>query len=215
MNPVEIEITLRAGKAQSFQCSEYGFKLHIPEGALPENLLESTIHVQVTLYGQYKFPEKSELVSSVYQISCPVKLVKPVMLEIQHCAVIKRPEQASCLTFVKSQDPHLIQFQPINGGQFSSYSSYATISLDSFSFFAVVLHYLTLGYYKLPSVDYYTMVYVTPSPRTTPTQKKWEIFCCIMKFLSSVLTVSCAKYCLTCIHTFSSFATHRKLRNTV
>ena len=67
-----------------------------------------------------------------------MELCKPVTLEIEHCAVFERPEQISYLTFVKSQNPHQIEFHPISGGQFSSYSSYATISLDSFSFFAVV-----------------------------------------------------------------------------
>ena len=185
--PAEMEITLRAGEAQSFECCEYGYKLHFPKGALPEHLLECKIHVRVFLSGQYKLLKHYELVSAVYQISCPVELCKPVTLEIEHCAVFERPEQISYLTFVKSQSPHQIEFHPISGGQFSSYSSYATISLDSFSFFAVVLHYLTLGYYELPSVDYYTKVYVTPSHN----QRKWEIFCCIMKQLSAVLTVSC------------------------
>ena len=127
---VEKKYTLRAGREENFDCSEYGLKLHIPSGALPEKHLECTIRVRVAPSGQYKLPEKATLVSAIYEVSCPVKLRKPVQLQMQHCAIIKKEEQMSCLTFVKAQNA---QFQPIEGGEFPSNSSYATISLENFS----------------------------------------------------------------------------------
>ena len=90
IDPGEKKCTLRAGKEESFDCSEYGFKLHVPNGALPETHSECTIRVQVNPYGQHKLPEKGTLVSALYEISCPVKLRKPVQLEMQHCAIIKK-----------------------------------------------------------------------------------------------------------------------------
>ena len=185
-----MEITLRAGEAQSFQCPRYGFKLHIPKQALPDKLSDCTILIRVNPSCQYKFPENTDLVSAIYQISCPVELTKPVILEIQHCAIIERPEQSSFLTFVRAEDSHQIQFQPLEGGEFSSFSSYAKISLEKFSIFSVILYYISLGYYKPPSIDYYTKVYVTPSPSITPTQRRFEVFCAVFRNLTAVLTVS-------------------------
>ena len=181
MSPAEIEITIRGDEALSFQCSRYGFKLHIPKGALPNNL---TIHVRVILSGQYEFPVNSELISAIYQISCPVRPTKPVILEIQHCAIIESSEQSSFLTFVRAEDSQNVKFHPIEGGQFSSYTSYAAISLENFSYFATILYYVSLGYYRLPPVDYYTEVYVTPL------RKKWEVYCILIKKLVAVMTVS-------------------------
>ena len=184
-----MEITLRAGEAQSFQCPRYGFKLHVPKQALPDKLSDCNILIRVNPSCQYKFPENTDLVSAIYQISCSVELTKPVILEIQHCAIIERPGQSSFLTFVRAEDSHQIQFQPIGGGEFSSFSSYAKISLKKFSILAVILYYVTLGYYQ---IDYYTKVYVTPSP--IPTQRKFEVFCVVLRNLSAVLTVSVKKF---------------------
>ena len=180
IDPGEKKCTLRAGKEESFDCSEYGFKLHVPNGALPETHSECTIRVQVNPYGQHKLPEKGTLVSALYEISCPVKLRKPVQLEMQHCAIIKKDEQKSSLTFVKAQNSH---FQPIEGGEFSLDSSYATISLESFSILAIILRYFS--YNTTPSIHCYTLVYVSPVQRN-----EWEIFCTIIKNLPHLITVS-------------------------
>ena len=111
-----MEITIRAGKAQSFEYNEYGYKLHFPKGALPEHLLECKINVRVIFSGQYEFPENSVPISAMYQITCPVELKEPVLLEIQHCAIIETPEQASFLSFVRAEDSHCqfpCQFNPV------------------------------------------------------------------------------------------------------
>ena len=145
-----MEITLRAGEAQSFQCPRYGFKLHIPKQALPDKLSDCTILIRVNPSCQYKFPENADLVSAIYQISCPVELTKPVIMEIQHCAIIERPEQSSFLAFVRAEDscsqlPY--QFKPINRGNFVVNSRYAAISLEKFSVYAIVRTVLS---YLLP-----------------------------------------------------------------
>ena len=200
---------IRTGEAKSVQCASHGFKLHFPKQTLPDELSDCTILVRVNPSCQYKLPENADLVSTIYQISCPVKLTKPVILEIQHCAIIERPEQSSFLTFVRAEDSHQIQFQPIEGGEFTSFSSYAKILLDKCSIFSLMLHYVSLGYYERPSIDYYTKVYVTPSPSITPTQRRLEVFCAVFRNLTAVLTVS--------VQLIRNLLSHfyRKLRDTV
>ena len=187
MDPFKITFKFKTGEAKSVRCASHGFKIHFPKQTLPDKLSDCTILIRVNPSCQYKLPENAVLVSAIYQISCPVKLTKPVILEIQHCTIIERPEQSSFLTFVRAEDSHQIQFQPIEGGEFSSSSSYAKISLEKFSILAVILYYVTLGCYP---IDYYTKVYVTPSPSVTPTQREYEVYCVILRCLSVDLTVS-------------------------
>ena len=185
----EILITLKASGAE-IDCTPYGFRLRVPPGALPENISECIISIQVRSASQYEFPDDSDLVSVVYKILSPVKFRKPVVLEIQHCALIKTAEQIPFLTFVRAEENI---FQPIAGGKFSITSSYATISVENFSSFAVILQnilsFITFGYYT-PQVDYRLIVYVTPTA-----QRKWEVFCIIAKNLNAILTVSLPQSC--------------------
>ena len=132
----QISITIRAGEAVSFQWKGYGLRLHVPEGALPPHLSESTLHIQASLCGQFEFPNSSELVSAVYWISCATMFSKPVTLELQHCAV----GQTSSLQFVRAQCTQKTlpyQFQPIDG-VFTCDSDYGSTSITHFSGIGIV-----------------------------------------------------------------------------
>ena len=191
-----MEITLRAGKAQSFECCEYGYKLHFPKGSLPEHLLECKIHVRVFLSGQYEFPENAVPISAMYQITCPVELKEPVLLEIQHCAIIETPEQASFLSFVRAEDSNgqlPYQFNPISGGVFPVNGDYAAISVEKFSLYSIIKSLVSfLSPWQSeedgPRLDYHFILYVTPI--SSKPRKSWEVICVLIKHNTTTLTVS-------------------------
>ena len=123
-------------QAQTFEWREYGFMLHVPEGSLPPEMTQTTVDVRVSLSGQFKFPEDSDLVSATYWLSCPHKFMKPLDVEFQHCAAITDPSHCSQLSFVitKCTQKELpYTFKELEGGTFSQHSSYGRISLTHFS----------------------------------------------------------------------------------
>ena len=66
----EEELVVR-NKAIKFHWKDHGFKLRVPENALPEGLPELSINIKASLAGQFKLPEGYELVSAVYWFSFP------------------------------------------------------------------------------------------------------------------------------------------------
>ena len=109
----------------------YGFKLHVPEDALPAEVSETRLDVQVSLSGHFQMPSDSRLISAVYWVSSPHKLMKPITVEIQHCATLTNDEQCSHLTFVHSmcsQEKLPYMFMEQDGGVFTPHSSYGILS---------------------------------------------------------------------------------------
>ena len=91
--------------------------------------------------GQFTFPEETELISAVYSISITKPLLKPVKLEIQHCAHLVTKDHTGYLSFVtaSSKQPVLpYQFQALKGGQFYPGNQYGSISLSHFCFFGII-----------------------------------------------------------------------------
>ena len=70
-----------------FEWEKYGFCLDFSKSNLPPSMGECRINIRVSLSGQFQLPEDSDLLSPVFWISAPCKFAKPVMLEIQHCAL--------------------------------------------------------------------------------------------------------------------------------
>ena len=115
-----------------------GFKLHIPEDALPPEVDECRVHVKASLSGQFQFPEGTELISGIYWIATPHKFTKPVTVEIQHCSA--RTEHPFSLTYVVakcSQEDLPYHFSILNGGVFAPSSRYGSINLTHFSGIAI------------------------------------------------------------------------------
>ena len=80
-------------------------------------------------------PPNCELVSAVYWVSSPHKFTKPVIVEIQHCAVLSSDEQCEELTFIHTvctQKELPYTFTEL-GGVFSHHNSYGSLSLSHFS----------------------------------------------------------------------------------
>ena len=126
--------------AQKFEWKGYGMKLTIPSHSLPSKVKSCTITVKVSLSGQYQFPERTELVSPVFWLSCEskCKFTKPLSLEIQHCALPENSHRLFVTQAVSKQNVLPYSFKYVYGGTFSRHSSYGVIELDSFSGVGVV-----------------------------------------------------------------------------
>ena len=124
----------------SFEWKEYGLKFHICEGSLPPDIGECSINIKASLSGQFQLPEDSDLLSPVMWIKAPCEFTKPVTLEIQHCALREDEAALSSLSFVSakcSQRDLPYRFRQVDGGVFTTHSSYGSIQLSHFSGFAV------------------------------------------------------------------------------
>lgn len=134
----ETSLTVTA-QSQKFQWAGYGIRLHIPSCALPVGLEQCRLHIKVAMSGHFAFPENASLVSAVYWLDSKprCKFSKSITVEIQHCA---KPTQCSRLSFVRAKCsqadlPYL--FKTLDGGVFTTSSTYGCITLDQFSGVAV------------------------------------------------------------------------------
>ena len=116
------------GKPQHFIWERFGFKMHLPENALPSNK-ECQVSVKASPSIAFQLPNHTELVSGLYLIHCPVE---QVCVEVQHCAT-----QYSTLAFVGAEfthvDPgrkHCYQFKILKGKLLSPNTEYESIQLD-------------------------------------------------------------------------------------
>ena len=124
------------GQAQGFEWIKYGFKMHIPENALPPKVEECEVHIKASLSGKFQFPDDTDVISAIYWISTPHKFVHPTTIEIQHCIQISSCEDSNDLALViaKCSQKNLpYQFKILEGGVFSPHGSYASLQLTHFS----------------------------------------------------------------------------------
>ncbi len=124
--------------AQLFEWEDYGLKLHISEGTLPEGLDKCTVSIKASVAGQYQFPEDIQLVSAIFLLRCePIcKFAKAITMEMEHCA---KSVNASKLSFVRafcSQETLPYIFKKI-GGHFSEDNCSGTVKLNGFSILGV------------------------------------------------------------------------------
>ena len=129
------------GKAQSYEWRRFGFRMHIPENALPPEVDECRVHVKVSLSGQYQFPEDTELVSGIYWIATPHKFAKAVTIEIQHCSNTEHPSSLTYIVAKCTQDVLPYHFSILSGGTFSPSSRYGSIDVTHFSGVAIASRY--------------------------------------------------------------------------
>ena len=126
--------------SQTFEWQRYGLKLHIPEGTVPAEHTECRVHIKAGFTGQFNIPDDLQLVSCVYWLSCPQKFVKPVTLEIEHCASLQDSSQSSTVQFIVakcSQAELPYQFRVLDKGTFLPKSYYGSIQVSQFSFFGI------------------------------------------------------------------------------
>ena len=119
-----------------FEWEGYGFKLHVQEGSLPSNIGECKINIRASFSGQFQLPKNLEILSPVFWISAPCNFTKPVTLEVQHCALSENETVLSNFCFVSakcSQKDLPYRFKQLDGGVFTTHSSYGSIQLSHFS----------------------------------------------------------------------------------
>ena len=135
------EITLKVvpGEPLNYYWKGHGLRLHIPADALDPSTPPLTMRIQASISGQFRLPDDMDLVSGVYWISFPARVLKqPVTVELQHCAHLEQTEQ-TYLSFVTSKcnQPLPYQFKPLPGGVFTTSSDHGTVQLYHFSGLAV------------------------------------------------------------------------------
>ena len=131
----EVEFTIPT-QGVSFEWKGFGLRLYVPEGSLPPGVGKCKINIRASLSGQFQLPEDSDLFSPVFWIFISRNFSKPVTLEIQHCALRGDETVLSDLSFVSakcSQRNLPYKFRQVDGGVFTTHSSYGSIQLSHFS----------------------------------------------------------------------------------
>ena len=196
----EAEITV-VDQGDSFEWKGYGLRIHVPKGSFTVSKRKCKINIQVSLTGQVKLPEDSDLLSPIFWIAAPCKFKKPVTLEIQHCALREDEAVLSDLSFVSakcSQKDLPYIFRQVDGGVFTQYSSYGSIQLSHFSGMAVTGR-------KNTSRSYCAHLYSTMKQ-----VYDWRYYLVIMQDTDAQITVSVCiilnlYYITVAIHNVSSF----------
>ena len=188
------------GKDQYFNTLEnIGFKMHIPDNALPAEVDECQVHVESSVRGQFQFPPETELISGVYWITSAHKFTKSVTIEIQHCA---KPEHLQHLTFVvakHTQENLPYEFTTLDGGVFPRGSEYGKIERTHFCGLAIAIkkNLIKLG---LKSVGYCGQLYyqssaiqssaIQSSAIQSSAIQSWDVHFVIVRNLKIYLKVS-------------------------
>ena len=132
---------VQGNSAQFLDWEQYGLRITVPEDTLSTKEI-IRITVRALVGGQFQLPEDTELISAVYVISISKPLLKPVKLEIQHCADLVTRDHTSYLSFATasiSQSTTLpYQFRLQEGGQFCPGDQYGSITLPHFCLEAIV-----------------------------------------------------------------------------
>ena len=142
------------------------------------------VDIKAGFTGQFNIPNDLHLVSCVYWLSCSQKFVEPVTLEIEHYASLQNSSQSSSLRFIVakcSQARLPYQFKVLENGIFKPKSSYGSIKVSQFSFFAGIG--ILERFQSLHS--YFSMVYYIQK-----NVNKWDVDFVIAPNLQASLTVS-------------------------
>ena len=131
---------IQGDSPQSFNWDEYGLRISVPQDTL-SSTETSELAVTALVGGQFELPVDTELISVVYGISVSKPLLKPVKLEIQHCAHLVTEDHTSYLSFATAffDQPVLpYQFKLEEGGDFRPGDQYGSISLSQFSLKSII-----------------------------------------------------------------------------
>ena len=173
-------------EAMNFQWKNCGFKLYVPENALPEGIPEYHVNIRASLSGHFELPEGCELVSAVYWVKTSGKFTKPVTIEAQHCANFHNPSQLCfvCTNWTQKFLPY--KFIIVDGGSFTRGSKYGALSTIHFSGIAIA---------KKVTPDEHSCQYCAQVYFTVKSPKDYWYYChfVVTKDLELCLTVSTYK----------------------
>ena len=131
--------TIQGDSPQFLNWEQYGLRITVHQDTL-SSTDTSEVAMAALVGGQFQLPDGTELISAVYALSVSKPLLKPVKLEIQHCADLITEDHTSYLSFAAASVnvglPY--QFQLKEGGQFNPGDQYGNICLSQFSLWAIV-----------------------------------------------------------------------------
>ena len=169
-----------------FEWVGYGLRLGISEDSQPTGMDECRVNIKGSLSGPFQLPEDSDLLSPVFWISALCKFENPVTLGIQHCA--SRDEASFVdLNFISakcSQKTLPYTFKQLDGGRFSTDSSYGSIQLSHFSGFGIA------GRKRTPRA-YCAQIYYAIKEEASD----WRVYFIITKDLNALKSV-CGCICM-------------------
>ena len=121
-------------KGGFFEWMGYGLRLSVSQDSLPAGMQECRVNIKASLSGPFQLPEDCDLLSPVFWISAPCNFLKPVTLDIQHCA-IRDAASTSDLKFISAKRSQNLPytFRQLDGGVFTTDSSYGSIRVSHFS----------------------------------------------------------------------------------
>ncbi|XP_019854210.1 PREDICTED: uncharacterized protein LOC109583344 [Amphimedon queenslandica] len=126
---------LQGDRSHSLQWKKYGFRLECPQGAVSK---DTEVAVTALAGGNFKVPKGTVLVSAVYAISVSKGLLKPLVIELQHCVDLRNTSQTGCLKFVRAPLKSPYQFSIVEGGSFRVGERYGSIKREQFSCMGIV-----------------------------------------------------------------------------
>ncbi|XP_011405977.2 PREDICTED: uncharacterized protein LOC105313890 [Amphimedon queenslandica] len=126
---------LQGDRSHSLQWEKYGFRLECPQGAASK---DTEVAVSALAGGNFKVPKGTVLVSAVYAISVSKGLLKPLVIELQHCVDLRKTSQTGCLKFVRAPLKSPYQFSIVEGGCFRVGKRYGSIKRDQFCCMGIV-----------------------------------------------------------------------------
>ena len=145
---------IQGNSPQSFNWDEYGLRISVPQDTL-FSTETSELAMTALVGGQFELPVDTELISVVYSISVSKPLLKPVKLEIQHCAHLITEDHTSYLSFATASIDQPVlpyQFKLEEGGDFRPGDQYGSISLSQFSLKSIIKS-LSRSFRKLLGYD--------------------------------------------------------------
>ncbi len=112
---------LYQGEAIELDWEDHGFRLYLPDDALPHGVTNCLIHIEAALSCEYIIPDdagEADLVSGIYHISSTHSFTKPVTLHIQH---FSSNTKALCFG-INSDLKHPYKFELVDNGHFNDSS---------------------------------------------------------------------------------------------
>ena len=128
---------------QIFHLSDYGIKLMIPPSAVPYDIQQISIAIQVIASGPFVLPFRCQPISCFYWIQSSHKFLKPVEVHLEHHAELLSEEDCQELAFIvspsteSSSPPYQFQFFNEINSNFPVGSSYGMIKVADFSIFSI------------------------------------------------------------------------------
>ena len=175
--------------------------MSVPQGSL--GAYETCdVAFKAIAHGQFHFPENTQLVSGVYAIAMTRKLLRPAIIEMEHCVHLESTEQCNRLSFVKAyctQRDLPYTFKPLKGGHFSPESRIGKISLCRFSQVAITQEGVSPGsdhVYLAHLLQYHISL--------QPPAAEWFIMFLVIKGLKLTAEVIAKLACVLLLYTVLS-----------